>query len=142
MTSIYTYRQGVSIPHGRAVLPHTEVTTSHGGDVPPQILKMSRPLTRETSTHSRHSSTERVTQLRHSSTERVTQLRHSSTERVPLLKHSFTEKVPLLKRSSTETFQLTRMSPFRRFFTEMYYYNRCSDFLRKSLPHATINWCQ
>jgi len=124
---------------------------------------MSRPLTRETSTHSRHSSTERVRQLRHSSTERVpqwrhsstervtllkhsstervTQLRHSSTERVPLLKHSSTERNPLLKRSSTETFHLTRMSPLRHLFTEMCYYNKCPDLWRKSLPHATINWC-
>jgi len=167
--------------------PHTGVSTSHGEDVPPQILKMSRPLTMKTSTHlrhssservpqSRHSSTESVTLLKHSSTERVTQqrhsstervpqsrysstervtllkhssaervlqLRHSSTERVPILKHSSTEKVPLLKcsRASPETFQLTRMSPFRHFFTEMYYYNRCSDLSRKSLPYATINWC-
>jgi len=65
----------------------------------------------------------------------------TETFRVPLLKHSSTEKVPLLKRSSTETFQLTKMSPFRHFFTEMCYYNRCSDLLQKSLPHATINWC-
>ena len=84
---------------------------------------------------------ERVTLLKHSSAERVLQLRHSSTERVPIIKHSSTEKVPLLKRSSPETFQLTRMSPFRHFFTKMCYYNRCSDFLWKSVPHATINWC-
>ena len=141
MTSIYTYRQGVSTPYGGAV-PLIQASRRLTGMTSHHRYSRCLDLSRETSTHSRHSSTERVTQLRHSSTERVTQLRYSSTERVPLLKHSFTEKVPLLKRSSTETFQLTRMSPFRRFFTEMYYYNRCSDFLRKSLPHATINWCQ
>jgi hypothetical protein len=165
--------------------PHTGVSIPHGRDVPPQIIKMSRPLTRETSTHLRHFSTERVPQSRHSSTERVTLLRHFSTERVPqsrhsstervtllrhfstervphskhfstervtimrnssikrisLLKHSSTERNPLLRRSSTKTSQLNRMSPLRHLFTEMYYYNRCFDLLRKSLTHATINWC-
>jgi len=82
---------------------------------------------------------ERVTLLRHSSTERVPQLRH--TERVPLLKHSSTEKTPLLRCSSTETSQLTRMFPLIHLVTEMCYYNRCSDLLRKPLPHATINLC-
>jgi len=143
--------------------PHTGVSIPHGRDVPPQIIKMSRPLTRETSTHLRHFSTERVPQSRHSSTERVTLLRHFSTERVPhskhfsaervtimrnssikrvsLLKHSSTERNPLLRRSSTKTSQLNRMSPLRHLFTEMYYYNRCFDLLRKYLTHATINWC-
>jgi len=122
---------------------------------------MYRPLTRETSTtetflygevpQSRHSSTERVTLLRHStervphskhsSTERVTIMRNSSIKRISLLKHSSTERNPLLRRSSTKTSQLSRMSPLRHLFTEMYYYNRCFDLLRKYLSHATINWC-
>jgi len=109
-----------------------DVSTSHEGDVPSPAERV---------TQLRHSSTERVTLLQHSSTERVTQLRHSSTERVPLLKHSSAERNPLLKRFSTETLHLTRMSSLRHFFTEMCYYNQCSDFLRNSLPHATINWC-
>jgi len=94
--------------------PHTVVSSSHGWDVPPQILKMSRPLTRETSTHYCG-----------------IPLRRES----PLIKHSSKERNPLLRRSSTETSHLTRMSPFRHLFTEMCYYKRCSDLLRKSLPH-------
>ena len=100
--------------------PHTGVLTSHGGDVPPQILKMSRPLTRKTSTHLRHSSTERVPQSRHSSTESVTLLKHSSTERVTQLRHSSTERVTQLRHSCphTKTF-LYGESPTTKMFLSL-----------------------
>jgi len=104
--------------------PHTGVSIPHGRDVPPQIIKMCRPLTRETSTtetflygevpQSKHSSTERVTLLRHFSTERVPQSRHSSTERVTLLRHFYTERVPHSKHSSTDRITIMRNSSIKR----------------------------
>jgi len=152
MTSMNTYRQGVSIPHGRAV----------------PLIQASRPLTGETSHHKnsrcldlsrgrrppirdiplRRESHNWDIPLRRESHNRDIPLRREShnwdiplRSETPELNIPLRREVPLLKRSSTETFQLTRMSLFRYFFNEIYYYNRCSDLLRKSLPHATINWC-
>jgi len=141
MTSIYTYRQGVSIPHGRAV----------------PLMQASRPLTGETSHHKysrcldlsrgRRPPIRDIPLRRESHNWDIPLRRESHNWDIPLRRESLElniplrREVPLLKRSSTETFQLTRMSLFRHLFTEMYYYNRCSDLLWKSLPHATINWC-
>jgi len=141
MTSIYTYRQGVSISHGRAV----------------PLIQASRPLTGETS-HHKYSRCLDLSRGRRPPIWDIPLWRESHNQDIPLRRESHNwdsplrsespelniplrREVPLLQRSSPETFQLTRMSPFRHFFTKMCYYNRCSDLLRKSLPHATINWC-
>jgi hypothetical protein len=163
MTSIYTYRQGVSIPHGRAVpliqasQPLTGETSHHKYSRCLDLLRGRRPpiwdipLRRESHNWDiplrRESHNWDIPLRRESHNRDISLRRESHNWDIPLRSESpesnipLRREVPVLKRSSTETFQLTRMSPFRPFFTEMYYYNRCSDLLRKSLPHATINWC-
>jgi len=196
MTSIYTYRQGVSIPHGRAVpliqasrplageTSHHKYSRcldllrgrrppiwdiplrreSHNRDIPlrreshnreiplrRESLNWDIPLRRESHNWDiplrRESHNWDIPLRRESHNRDISLRRESHNWNIPLRSQSpklnipLRKEVPVLKRSSTEKFQLTRMSPFRHFFTEMYYYNRCSDLLRKSLPHATINWC-
>jgi len=138
-----SYRR-LDLSWGRRPTTDTQdVSTSHEGDVHPfETCLYGESYTTETFPYGESPTIETFLYGESHTTETFLYGESPPTETFLYGESSITKTfLPLLKRSSIESFQLNRMFPFRHLFTAMCYYNRCSDLLRQSLPHATINWC-